>query len=705
MSGEQALLTLSLRRVFFQAVALALLIAVSACGGGGSDGGQRNTSFSLSTNQVNVSARTDEVAPSATLTASLTNPPAGGVYVGYTNTSQALNAVDFTDNGNSTGTIILSLRAPAQLGVGVYTDTVTIYVCYDDRCNSPVGNSPQTITVHYSVTAGQAPTQATPVVLALSPPAVAAGGASFALTVTGTGFVPQSVLQWNGVARPTNYDSPTQITAQISSDDVANAGSIEVTVSNSTAGGGTSIAISFTVLPPATLSLARISPTSVAAEGPDFVVTAIGTGFTANSVVQWNGAARPTTFISSTEVVANISAADIAQVGSAELTVFTPGGVGKVSTALTLNVVAHSIDATAFQIDPNHSGVVRFNNVSLPAAVRWTTDLGGAPSYALIAQGKVYVTVNLGTSSQLVALDQATGARVWGPIVLSGQANATYDAGKVFALSSTIGNAALMQAYDAATGQLVWSTLLAGQYSFSSPPTAAHGYVYTGGAGSGGTVYAVDQTNGVIAWTRSVANGDSSAPAVSSDGVFVTYPCQTYAFRPSTGELTWSNNTGCSGGGGATPVVANGALYAPNGVGSYNGSTFNAATGSLLGAYVADNLPAIDAQSGYFLQSGTLRGVTLANNTVQWSFAGDGTLTTSPIVVNQYVFVGASSGRLYAVDASTGQQLWTKDLGAAIPAGSGWGARMPISGLSAGDGLLVVPAGNTLTAFTLSTSP
>ena len=289
--------------------------------------------------------------------------------------------------------------------------------------------------------------------------------------------------------------------------------------------------------------------------------------------------------------------------------------------------------------------------------------------------------------------------------MLSGQANAAYDNGTVFVLSSVIGSAGLMQAYEAATGQLKWSTLLAGQYSFSAPPTAAHGHVYAAGAGSGGTLYAVDQSNGVMAWTRSVANGDSSIPAVSSDGVYVTYPCNTYAFRPPTGEQTWLDRTGCSGGGGATPVVANGVLYAPNGFGSYNGSTFNAATGALLGAYAADNPPAIGAQAGFFLQSGTLRGISLANNTVQWSFAGDGTLVTSPIAVNQVVFIGSSSGRLYGVDATSGQQVWVQDLGAAIPAGAGWGARMPISGLSAGNGLLVVPAGNTLTAFSLSGVP
>jgi outer membrane protein assembly factor BamB len=692
-----------LRRLLIQGVGCVLAASLSGCGGGG---GGPSSNLSLSTNQISVSVTTDDPAPTATLQATVTNPPDGGLYVGYTNTARAVTGVDFVGTSPSTATLSIFFQPPAQLGVGVYTDSVAIYVCYDENCSRPVGNSPQTISVEYRVTAGQGTVPGTPVLASLSPPSATAGGPAFTLTVTGTGFVPQSVLQWNGVARPTAFDSPTQLTAQIGSSDIASAGNVAVTVSNTATGGGISVAVGFTVLPSAELSLSRISPTSVAAGGPSFVVTAIGTGFTASSIVQWNGVARPTTFVSSTELTAQVSAADIAQVGSAAVTVFNPGGLGKVTAALALAVTTPSVDAVAFQIDPGHSGTVRFNNVSLPSSNRWSVDLGGTPSYALIASGKVFVTVGLaGGSSQLVALDQATGATVWGPIVLSGQANAAYDAGTVFVLSSTIGNAGLMQAFDATTGQLKWSTLLAGQYSFSSPPTAAHGYVYAGGAGTGGTLYAVDQGTGAIAWTRPVANGDSSAPAVSSDGVYVTYPCNTYAFRPATGAQTWIDSTGCSGGGGATPVVANGVLYAPNGFGSYNGSTFNAATGSLLGSYVADNPPAIGSQVGYFLQSGTLRGVSLANLSVLWSFAGDGQLVTSPVVVNQYVFVGASSGHLYAVDAASGQQLWVQDLGAPIPAGAGWGARMPISGLSAGDGLLVVPAGNTLTAFVLSDSP
>jgi outer membrane protein assembly factor BamB len=96
-----------------------------------------------------------------------------------------------------------------------------------------------------------------------------------------------------------------------------------------------------------------------------------------------------------------------------------------------------------------------------------------------------------------------------------------------------------------------------------------------------------------------------------------------------------------------------------------------------------------------------LVGLNLYNYSVVWSFSGDGGLVTSPIVVDNYVFIGSSSGNLYGLNATTGAQAWQVNVGAPIPGGAGWGAGLQLSGLSAGDGLLVVPAGNSLTAYQL----
>ena len=151
-------------------------------------------------------------------------------------------------------------------------------------------------------------------------------------------------------------------------------------------------------------------------------------------------------------------------------------------------------------------------------------------------------------------------------------------------------------------------------------------------------------------------------------------------------------------------MVANGSVYSPIDTG-YDGTIYAAETGAVLGSFAADVAPAVTATAAYMLQSQTLRSIAVSNNQVNWSFAGDGALVTSPIVVNNYVFVGSSRGNLYAVDATTGAQVWTKSLGAAIPASPGYAPQLPYTGLAAGDGLLVVPNGTSVTAFVLSSSP
>ncbi len=371
------------------------------------------------------------------------------------------------------------------------------------------------------------------------------------------------------------------------------------------------------------------------------------------------------------------------------------------STAPAFEVIGEvsaPTDAVSFQINPAHTGVAQFPAVKFPSAAKWQVALSGTPSYALIADGKVIVTVAVGGNTQLIAFEQATGKKAWGPIALSGQSNAAFDRGRVF----VVGTDGLMQAFEVTNGRPLWTVALAGQYAFSSGPAARDGIVFTGGAGDGGTVYAVDEKTGAILWTQPVNNGDDSTPAVTADGVYVAYPCWTYDFAASSGTSVWASDTGCDGGGGGTPVVANGKIYAPNGFGTYDGDVFSAATGNLVFTYVADNPPAIAGTMGYFLQSGTLAGIKLKNYSTAWSFAGDGTLVTSPIAVNDYVFVGSSSGNLYGLNGTTGKQVWQVNVGAAIPPGAGWGAGLQLSGLSAGDGLLVVPAGNSLTAYELS---
>jgi outer membrane protein assembly factor BamB len=78
---------------------------------------------------------------------------------------------------------------------------------------------------------------------------------------------------------------------------------------------------------------------------------------------------------------------------------------------------------------------------------------------------------------------------------------------------------------------------------------------------------------------------------------------------------------------------------------------------------------------------------------------GDGGLVTAPIVVQSTAYVGSSSGVLYGLDLRRGRVVWSTNVGAAIPGPDEQNVSQPLAGLGAGQGLLVVPAGNLLAAY------
>ena len=82
-----------------------------------------------------------------------------------------------------------------------------------------------------------------------------AGTSSLSLIVNGSNFTPASVVHWNGSARTTTYAAPTQLSAIISSADLALVASPQVTVFTPAPGGGTSNAVTFTITPPPTLTV------------------------------------------------------------------------------------------------------------------------------------------------------------------------------------------------------------------------------------------------------------------------------------------------------------------------------------------------------------------------------------------------------------------------------------------------------------------
>ncbi len=72
----------------------------------------------------------------------------------------------------------------------------------------------------------------------VEPAQVASGGTGLTLTVRGSGFVPLSVVRWDGSDRPTTYVDQATLTATIASGDVARADTIGITVFSPPPGGG-----------------------------------------------------------------------------------------------------------------------------------------------------------------------------------------------------------------------------------------------------------------------------------------------------------------------------------------------------------------------------------------------------------------------------------------------------------------------------------
>src|SRR5262249_41760872 len=179
----------------------------------------------------------------------------------------------------------------------------------------------------------------------------------------------------------------------------------------------------------------------------------------------------------------------------------------------------------SYQMNPAHTGAVTFNNASLPSSSTWSVDVGGTPSYALIVNGVVYVTVVVSGNSQLLALNATDGTTLWGPVAFGGSANAAYDNGHIFVVSST-GSAGgqRIAALDAATGNQQWSTTAPGNLD-NSPPVALDGIVYTDNTGD---VMAFDENTGAMLW-QSGAGGTTGTVAVAVDGGYRDCPCTAFA--------------------------------------------------------------------------------------------------------------------------------------------------------------------------------
>ncbi len=179
-----------------------------------------------------------------------------------------------------------------------------------------------------------------PTLSSLSPSSAVQTSGGFTLTVVGNGFVPGAIVKWNGQDRTTSYLSTTQLTASIPPSDLVNVGTAQVNVFNPPPGGGTSGPLTFTINPFNPMpQITNLYPLQVVEKGPGFPLTVDGSGFVNGSVVRLFGSPIITTFVSNTQLSAQISADDISAAGDIPVSVSNPAPGGGNSSEVILGVL------------------------------------------------------------------------------------------------------------------------------------------------------------------------------------------------------------------------------------------------------------------------------------------------------------------------------------------------------------------------------
>ncbi|MEZ4457491.1 MAG: hypothetical protein R2882_13235 [Gemmatimonadales bacterium] len=146
-----------------------------------------------------------------------------------------------------------------------------------------------------------------------------------------------------------------------------------------------------------------------------FMVT--GTGFFDGSVARWNGQNRETTFGSAGSLTVAIPAADLADPGTAQLTVFNPAPGGGTSAAVTITIAAAQPAGAEVTVGQGHACASRADG----QAVCWGDNgsgqggtTGSASSVPVPVSGGLHLTHLTAGSSHTCGLDPAGAAFCWG---------------------------------------------------------------------------------------------------------------------------------------------------------------------------------------------------------------------------------------------------------------------------------------------------
>ena len=386
-------------------------------------------------------------------------------------------------------------------------------------------------------------------------------------------------------------------------------------------------------------TISALYPRATAAAGPVFTLAVGGVNFVSSSVVRWNGGDRPTAFVNSGGVTAQIPAGDIVATGTAAITVFNPATGGGSSNSVPFSIGAGPV-SVAVAADP--SG--KFGKF-LYAANENSNDVSMYTIHATTGALTSTGTIATGTSPSSVAVDPS---------------------GKFAYVANSFSDNVSMYTIDPTTGVLTSiGAIGAGDYPFSVAVDPSGKFAYVANSNSFSvSMYTINATTGVLTSVGAIGAGDyPESVAVDPSGKF--------AYVANFGD----HLAGIPGSVSTYRINADGSLTSTGTTAEpYEGTASMAVHLSGKFAYVARarfsftiSTYTIDATTGALTSPGRIDGANGGTTSVAVHPSGKFAYMTNADI-SPGVFAGGSSNTIsiYTIDATTGALTST----GTIPAGT-----------------------------------
>ncbi len=219
-----------------------------------------------------------------------------------------------------------------------------------------------------------------------------------------------------------------------------------------------------------------------------------------------------------------------------------------------------------------------------------------------------------------------------------------------------------LYAINASTGQIIWKN---SAITGASTPAVYNGRIYIGTLA--GDLYAVDTTNGQVIWKKNLEtnpkwHGIASSPLIYNGTLYVTtFSDGTLHVLDLSGNELWNVTTGGEISHYTSPAAYNGMIFFAGNSSGVNALYSVNETGSILWTFTVNGKILDTPSTGYgkvfFATSTRLYAVDLNGNEV-WSIPFNGTIST-PAIAYGNIYVGSSDGKLYSINASTGNAVWS----------------------------------------------